>query len=153
MADASATYTVPLFINGEHRRASESFNVTSPGTGEVLYRCSSSSIEDAEAAVNAASEAFVSWRRSTPTARRDILLKAADVMAQRQDELARYMICETGAAEAWARFNLATAIDMIKDVAGRVTSLEGSFPTTKDADSSAIVMKEPYGVVLAIAPW
>lgn len=155
MADSApeGAYTVPIFINGEPRHTSETFDITSPGTGEVLHQCGSASTEDAEAAVNAASNAFASWRRSTPTERRDILLKAADVMSKRQDELAGYMMRETGAVEAWARLNLTSAIDFIKDVAGRVSSLEGSFPMTRDADSSAIVLKEPYGVVLAIAPW
>lgn len=148
-----APYTVPLLINGESRQAKETFQVVSPATGELLYPCSSASIEDAESAVTAAAEALRSWRQTTVATRRDILLKTAEILANRREELAKYASEETGAPVSWGEFNVDLAIECVKDIAGRVATLEGTFPTTKDANTSAIIMKEPYGVVLSIAPW
>ena len=45
------------------------------------------------------------------------------------------------------------AIDILKDVAGRISSLSGSMPATNQEGVSALVYKEPFGVILAIAPW
>lgn len=149
----ASSYTVPLLINGEPRQTQDTFEVTSPATGEVLYPCSSASVGDAEAAVTAAAEAFRSWRQTTVAPRRDILLKAADVMSNRREELSQYLSAETGAPPSWGDFNVNLAIDFIKDVAGRIASLEGSFVSTRDPNFSAIIMKEPYGVILSIAPW
>lgn len=148
-----AAYTVPLTINGEDYFPEKSFDVYSPSEGNLLHHCGSASVADAETAVNAAAAALKTWRKSTPQERRAIFLKAADIMEERSDELAGYMMSETGASEHWCQLNFAVTTDSLRDVAGRVATLDGSFPATQDANTSAIVMREPYGVVLAIAPW
>lgn len=63
------------------------------------------------------------------------------------------MMAETGAAEAWASFDTGLAVEILKDVAGRISSISGSIPQTATEGTSALVYKEPYGVILAIAPW
>ncbi|KAF7549809.1 hypothetical protein G7Z17_g6147 [Cylindrodendrum hubeiense] len=126
---------------------------TIPDPGKVVHRCHNASVDDANAAVEAAAEALKTWRKTPPEQRRDIFLKAAEVMERRRTELRQYMRDETGGEPGWIDFNLNVAINHIKDVAGRIATLEGSFPTTMSPDTSAIVMQEPYGVVLAIAPW
>lgn len=146
-------YSVPLFLNGKEVHPSEKFSVTCPTTGKFVHNCGSATVEDAGAAVDAAAKAFESWRKTTPGYRRDIFLKAAEVMQRRRGELTQYMADEMGGQPQWCEFNLDGAIDMIKDVAGRISSLEGSFPPTRDPEIGSIVLREPYGVVLAIAPW
>lgn len=151
--EAEGIPTVPFIINGNDYYAEKIFDVVSPVTGEVTHRCGSASIADADAAVDAAAEAFKTWRRSTPSHRRDIFLKAADLIQKKSDELAQIMCSETGAAMPWALFNIRTAADLARDAAGRISSIEGSFPTLMDPDTSGIVLREPYGVVLSVAPW
>ncbi|KAM4058569.1 aldehyde dehydrogenase family protein [Hirsutella rhossiliensis] len=148
-----ASFTVPLFINGQEHHPPKTFDVVSPATGKTAHRCSAASVDDAAAAVDAAAGAFTSWKRTTPSRRRDILLGAADIINSRREELTRCLMEETGAARSWADFNIDHATEMLKDTAGRIATLEGSFPAMMDPDSSGIVMREPYGVVLAIAPW
>ncbi|KAF4125048.1 Acyl-CoA reductase or other NAD-dependent aldehyde dehydrogenase [Geosmithia morbida] len=145
--------TVPLFISGEEYHPDKSFDVVSPRTGKVIHRCGNASLDDAQSAVAAAHAAFPAWRLTRPAERRDIFLKAAQIMERRRSELAEYLAEETGGLEPWANFNIGVAIGMIKDVAGRISSIEGSFPATQKADVSCIIMREPYGVVVAIAPW
>lgn len=146
-------FTVPLFINGEQRPTEKTFEVVSPASGKTVHRCSSASEDDALAAVDAASQAFAAWKKLAPSRRRDIFLKAADVMERRKDELADYLISETGGAKPWADFNLTTAIEYLKDIAGRAVTLTGTFTDTANENVSAMVLKEPFGVVLAMAPW
>lgn len=150
---AGADYSVPFFLNGKEHHTEKRFDIKSPVTGDVLHSCSSATAQDVTNAVESASEAFKTWRTMTPSRRRDIFLKAAEVMESRREELAQDVIDETGASPAWAGFNLHVAIDMIKDVAGRISSVEGTLPSTADEGLGAMVLKEPFGVVLAIAPW
>jgi acyl-CoA reductase-like NAD-dependent aldehyde dehydrogenase len=49
--------------------------------------------------------------------------------------------------------NIVMAVDLLKDTAGRLTSVLGIVPTPGDRGTSAIIVKEPYGVILGIAPW
>lgn len=153
MASQEPSFTVPLFINGRERLPPKTFDVVSPVTGETAHRCSAASVDDAVAAVDAAAGAFKTWKQTTPSQRRDILLRAADIIDSRRQELARCLMHETGASQPYADFNINHTTELLKDVAGRIATLEGSFPATMDPESSAIVMREPYGVVLAIAPW
>ena len=51
-------------------------------------------------------------------------------------------------------FNIHGAVGVLQDIAGRLEgALQGSFPVAENEDTHAIVTKEPYGVILGIAPW
>lgn len=150
---SAASYTTPFWLNGKEHQADKSFDVVSPRSGETVHRCGSATLQDADAAVNAAKAALPAWKKTTPAFRRDIFLKAADIMERRQEELAGYLVEETGGTKDWGAFNVGVTVDLLRDVAGRITTLEGTFPPTKDANVSCLVLREPYGVVLSIAPW
>jgi acyl-CoA reductase-like NAD-dependent aldehyde dehydrogenase len=146
-------YTVPSQIDGKNIHHSQTFPVIAPATGKLLHYCSSASVKDAISAVEAAQKASPSWRDTTPSEKRDIFLKAADIMQRRANEFKPYMTDETGCAEAWAGFNTDLASEILKDVAGRISSLVGMIPTVRDQGYGALVLKEPYGVILGVAPW
>ncbi|KAK6204212.1 hypothetical protein LQW54_008331 [Pestalotiopsis sp. IQ-011] len=148
-----SSFTVPFLINGQERRPEKTFDVVSPDTGKVLHQCGIATEADARDAVDAAAKALPAWRATTPGQRRDIILRAAEIFDERRDELKPYMQEAVAAAPGWAAFNIDTAIDIVKDVAGRISSINGVVPTLADPTVSAMVVKEPYGVVLAIAPW
>ncbi|TGJ88474.1 hypothetical protein E0Z10_g314 [Xylaria hypoxylon] len=148
-----APYTVPFIINGEERIAKDTFEVKSPSTGEVVHLCGVATNSDANAAVHAAAAAATTWRDTPTSLRRDILLKAAGLMESRRLELQQYLIDEIGQSQGWAELNLNITIDMIKDAAGRLGTLGGYVPSPSDPNTGAMVWREPYGVVLAIAPW
>ncbi|KAM0329363.1 hypothetical protein ACHAQA_004669 [Verticillium albo-atrum] len=149
----AAPYTVPFFLNGAEQHTTKTFAVNSPATGQFLHNSASASTSDADAAVASAAAALPVWRAIKPAARRDILLKAVQIMLSRQDELAGYLTSETGGTPAWAAFNLKVAAEMITDTASRIASIEGSVPTVAEEGVSAFIVKEPFGVVLSIAPW
>jgi acyl-CoA reductase-like NAD-dependent aldehyde dehydrogenase len=145
--------TVPFIIGGEERHPEKSFDVINPFKGQVAHKCGAASTKDAEAAIDAAARAFPAWSKATPKKRRDIFLKATQIIDKRYEELSRYMMEETGCPQDWADFNLGVSKDFFTDVAGKIGSIVGTVPTTQDEDTGALILKEPYGVVLAIAPW
>lgn len=156
MADtkvAKAGVDVPLYINGIEKLSGKTFDVISPVTGKVIHKAAAVNVEEAGQAVAAAAEAFKSWQKAAPTQRRDIFLKAADIVQKRSAELIQYMVEETGSADPWAQFNVMLCAETLKDCAGRIATLEGSVPTIADPNRSAIVVQEPYGVVLSVVPW
>ncbi|KAM0327042.1 hypothetical protein ACHAQA_006165 [Verticillium albo-atrum] len=148
-----AQYTVPFFVGGAEHLAESTFDIVSPASGAIVHKCSAASVADVQAAVAAAAAAFPAWKKLPPARRRDYLLRAADVMDSRKEELVGFLVGETGGTRPWAEFNLITAAELIRDVAGRVATIEGSVVSTASQELSALVLKEPYGVVLAIAPW
>lgn len=146
--------TVPLLINGQEEYTDTTFDVISPYTNTPCWTSASATPQDAIRAVEAADAAFPTWSQTKPTARRDILLKAADLLEQRLEENAAYMRTEMGADEgASAGFVVPLAIRMLRDVAGRITSICGSVPVVEAEGQSAIVFKEAMGVILGIVPW
>ncbi|OOQ89921.1 aldehyde dehydrogenase family protein [Penicillium brasilianum] len=146
--------TIPLLINGKEEFTSTTFPVTSPYTNTPCWSSSSATPADALRAVQAAEAAFPSWSSTKPNARRDILLKAADLLEERLEENALYMRTEMGADEgASAGFVVPLAIRMLRDIAGRISSICGSVPVVEGEGQSAIVFKEAMGVILGIVPW
>ena len=145
--------TVPFIINGEEIVGEDTFDVTSPTNGEVLHQCGDADDAMAKKAVEAAAKAFPSWSQTTPAQRRGILLKAADLAGKRAQELMSYQKTETGASDAWAAFNIFLLTECLLDIASRIMAIEGKIPTTQDPSHGALILKEPYGVILAIAPW
>ncbi len=144
---------VPLWIAGKEVTTSTTFDVTSPSTGDKLWSSCSISPKEAIQAVEAAQTAFKTWRKTKPADIRRILLKAADVFEERQEELKGYMMEETGALEPFAGFNMITTIENFRDVAGRAANILGAIPSVGTPGQAAFVFKEPFGVNFAIAPW
>jgi len=145
--------THPLIISNKPHPTVNSFPVYSPATGKLLHHFSSASIDDADAALSSAQAAQPKWKTLPPSKKRDIFIKAAQIMDSRREELTKYMADETGASAPWGAFNLNLASEILRDVAGRLSSISGSIPQTATEGVSALVLKEPYGVILAIAPW
>ena len=153
-ADNTKGTSLPLWINGKETTTSVSFPVNSPNTSQIIYHSSSASVADAVAAVDAASTAFPSWSKTKPTFRRNILLRAADLLEQRTEEAAAILVEETGIPAGVAKgFMVPTAVEGLRDTAGRIAAVMGSIPVAQGEDTGAVVWKEPYGVNLGIAPW
>lgn len=149
----SAKGAIPLIINNESIVTNTKFEVRAPATGEVISLCASASVDDANRAVAAAKAAFPAWRNTTPYDRRDILLKAADIMLSRKEELIGYQMEETGAARPFVEKTFMMGSEFLKDFAGRIPSIEGKVPSVSQEGEGAMVFKEPYGVILGIVPW
>ncbi|KAL4803018.1 aldehyde dehydrogenase domain-containing protein [Aspergillus unguis] len=145
---------IPLVINGKEELTSLTFDVISPYTNKPCWASASASPEDAIRAVEAAEAAFPTWSQTKPTVRRDILLKAADILESRLETSAEYMQTEMGADAGAAQFFVVPlSIRMLREVASRINSICGSVPVVEAEGQSAIVYKEPMGVILGLVPW
>ena len=131
-----------------------SFPKHNPATGKHIWDTSACSEQDALDAVKAADIAFADWSQTKPSTRRDIFLRAADVISRRREELGSYMHEEIGADQFYQDFILDKSIEGLKDTAGRIPdAVQGFVPHLIDDGAHAIVYREPYGVVLGIGPW
>ncbi len=145
---------VPLLIGGQSRPASDgrTFERRNPVTGEVVSQVAAASLDDADAAVAAASAAFPAWSRLAPNERRSRLLAAADALQARTGEFIA-AAGETGAMANWYGFNVKLAAGMLREAAAMTTQITGEIIPSDVPGSLAMAVRAPCGVVLGIAPW
>ncbi|RMJ26537.1 Dehydrogenase [Aspergillus sp. HF37] len=150
----SAPPVIPLIINGKEEHAASTFDVVSPYTNKTCWPAASATPQDAIRAAEAAEAAFPAWSQTKPTVRRDILLKAADILESRLEQCAEYMRTEMGADVGASQFFVVPlGISMLREVASRTTSICGSVPVVEMEGQSAMIYKEPMGVILGLVPW
>ncbi len=144
---------VSLFIGGQSREGSASFDRVNPITGEVATRAVAGTAEDAAAAAAAAAAAFPAWSALGPNARRAKLMVAASALESRADAFVQAMMHEIGATEGWARFNLMLAAGIIREAAAMTTQIGGEVIPSDKPGCIAMAVREPVGVIVGIAPW
>jgi len=125
-----------------------------PSTGEVFAAAPVSSDADVDRAMTAAAKAFETWRDSTPSERQRALLRIADAVEARADELVRIESQNTGKPLALtASEELPPAVDQIRFFAGAARVLEGRSAGEYLAGHTSYVRREPLGVCAQITPW
>jgi len=146
---------VSMLINGLAVGAEKGalFERRNPLDGGVASRAPAASVADAVAAVDAAAQAFKTWRDSGPGERRALLLKAADRLEARTAQFVEAVAAETGASGAWAGFNVMLAAGMLREAAALTTQIAGEVIPSDVPGSLALGVRAPAGVVLGIAPW
>ena len=92
-------------IDGQEVQTKNNFDLISPGTGNTLYKASSASVDDCNAAVAAAEKAFPAWSKTKPGFRRDLFLKAADELVRRKDELWQFANQEVASTDMYFAFD------------------------------------------------
>ena len=130
-----------------------SLPVECPANKKTIARTPRSSSSDVERAVVAGEAAFASWRKVTPSIRGRALLKIADAIEARVEDLARIIAHETGnALRTQARPEAQTCVDVFRYFGGLGGELKGdTLPLGEDTLS--YTRREPLGVVGAIVPW
>ena len=116
-----------LFINGEWKESANSSVVENinPASGEAFAKIHQPSDEDIDAAVAAAVAAGKEWRNTGPTVRERILIKAAEILDRRRDEIIQLLIQETGCVFGTAWYQVEYSIDSIRSAAGECRRLSG----------------------------
>ncbi len=144
-----------LLIDGEERAAmsGRTFERRDPFTDEVASVSPASGLDDAKAAIAAASAAFPEWSRTGPGARRALLLKAADIMEAKVGDFTKLMIEEIGATAPWAGFNVMLASGMLREAASMTTQITGEVIPSNKPGTLAMGIRQAAGVCLAMAPW
>jgi acyl-CoA reductase-like NAD-dependent aldehyde dehydrogenase len=144
-----------LIIDNIDRAASDgaTFVRSDPNSGDAVTVAAAASVEDVRQAIESSAGALGSWSAAGPTARRDILLKAAELMHDHADELSELMVRETGASASWARFNTHLAHGMLREAASLTTQIKGEVIPADKPGSFSMAIRRPAGVVVSIAPW
>lgn len=144
-----------MLINGLSVSAENgaSFERRNPLDGSVATRAPAASEADAVAAVEAAADAFATWSQTGPGERRALLLKAADALEAKTPQFIEAMAAETGATGMWAGFNVHLAAGMVREAASLTTQIAGEVIPSDVPGSLAMGVRQPAGVVVAIAPW
>jgi acyl-CoA reductase-like NAD-dependent aldehyde dehydrogenase len=144
-----------LIIDNEARDAQDGkiFHRYSPVTTELVTTGAAASVADAVAAADSAQLAFRTWCRVGPTERRRILLKAADILEGKRDELRQRMASEIGASSLWADFNVMGSAALFREAAALTTQIQGETIPTDKPNTLSFTERQPAGVVLSIVPW
>jgi benzaldehyde dehydrogenase (NAD) len=144
-----------MLINGLKVTAEKgaTFERRNPLDGSVATRAPAASPADAVMAADAAAEAFKGWSQTGPSARRALLLKAADALEAKTPLFIEAVAAETGASGMWAGFNVMLAAGMIREAASLTTQISGEVIPSDVPGSLAMGVRQPAGVVLGIAPW
>ncbi|HEY7356990.1 MAG TPA: aldehyde dehydrogenase family protein [Ktedonobacterales bacterium] len=155
-ATATEMHVYNNYIGGEWRASvsGETFIDTNPARpDEALGRFQKSTAADVDAAIRAAEAALPAWRALPAPARGEIILRAALLLEQRLEDLARLMTREMGKPLKEARGDVQTAIDFGKYVAGEGRRAEGETVPSALPDKICLTVRQPLGVVGIITPW
>jgi acyl-CoA reductase-like NAD-dependent aldehyde dehydrogenase len=157
-AEASeAPKAYKLLIGGRYvdARDGRAIERASPGHGFVVSRYAQAGAADVEAAVQAAHGAFETgpWPRIKASERAAVLLKAADLIETRLEEIARLDALESGKPISQARGEIGGAVDIWRYAASLARTLHGESYANLGDDMLGVVLREPIGVVSIITPW
>jgi len=144
------------FINGKSVPGSsgEVTQLINPATGEVYATAPKSNAADVDAAFKAAADAFVLWRDSTPSERQRALLKIADALEARADEIIAIESRNTGKPIAiTASEEVPPMLDQIRFFAGAARNLEGKSAGEYMRGMTSFIRREPIGVCAQVTPW
>ncbi|KAJ7322941.1 Aldehyde/histidinol dehydrogenase [Mycena albidolilacea] len=147
----------PLFIDGQEVPASDNATfevVISPS--KVVGTSASASSADCDAAVEAAGRAFKTWEHTTPYARRDLFLKAADLVStdRWRDLVLQTSMEETNCTRVWAMGQWVAAAPLIRTVASFSNDLTGkTFVSSSVPGGMCEMAPRAMGVIFGIAPW
>src|SRR5579884_2814968 len=151
----TATETFRNFIGGEWVDAAsgETFESTSPATGETIGIFPRSGSEDVDRAVAVAKEAFADWRLVPAPKRGEILFRLARLLEEHKPQLTDLMTREMGKVKAEAGGDVQEAIDITYYMAGEGRRLFGQTTPSELRDKWNMSVRQPIGVVGAITPW
>ncbi|MFJ9867652.1 aldehyde dehydrogenase family protein [Streptomyces sp. NPDC101165] len=144
-----------LIIDGTEVPASSARTTPdiNPWTGDVHAKVAAGTVHDVRRAVDAADAAFGRWAATKPATRRQIFLKAAELMVGRTDEIVRIMAQEVGATAPWAAFNTRLGADILLEAAAAVSRPAGHVLATNADGVISTQVRVPKGVVAAVSPW
>ncbi len=141
-----------LYINGEWRKTADDMAVVNPATEEVIGRLPHATEQDLDDALAAASAGFKIWRATPPCERASVLQKAAQLMRERQEDIATAITAEHGKPLSQARLEVIRGSEFLEWDAGEATRTYGRvIPSAPGI--RYIVHHQPIGIVAGFSPW
>ncbi|MEY3537384.1 MAG: hypothetical protein RL645_198 [Actinomycetota bacterium] len=150
------TIALKNFVDGEYResRSDAVSEIFDPSSGQVYATAPVSNAADVADAYEAASRAFEDWGQSTPAERQLALLRIADAMEARAEEIADVESRDTGKPRpALVGDEVLTAAGQVRFFAGAARNLEGRATAEYSRSHTSSIRREPIGVIGQITPW
>jgi len=144
------------YINGEwvSSAGGETFDNLNPANRrELVGVFQKSGRQDVENAVQAAKEAYKTWRKTPPPKRGEILFRAARLLVERKEAYAVEMTREMGKVLEETRGDVQEAIDMTHYMAGEGRRLFGQTTTSELPNKFCMSVRSPIGVCSLVTPW
>jgi succinate-semialdehyde dehydrogenase/glutarate-semialdehyde dehydrogenase len=146
-------FPTAALINGEWISSAKSFSVTDPATGAEIATVPDLGAKEAALAIDAASRALPGWSTKTAKERAAILRRWFDLITAETESLAQLMTTEQGKPLAEARAEVGYGASFIEWFAEEGKRAYGRTIPTTASSKRYITIKQPIGVVAAIAPW
>jgi aldehyde dehydrogenase (NAD+) len=128
-------------------------NINPANTNDTIGTTQLCTRDEARTAVEAAYNAFKGWKNMPAPARGRIIARAARLMEDHKEELARLLTREEGKTLAESRGELTRAINVVEFCAGESRRMNGETIPSELPANFAYTIKEPHGVVACITPW
>jgi acyl-CoA reductase-like NAD-dependent aldehyde dehydrogenase len=146
-----------LFIGGDwiSAQSGREIEIVSPVSEAVIGRVAEADERDMDRAVDAARFAFDHgpWPRMAPAERAAIVARMAEILKAREPELAAAWVAQIGALAAIAPMVIGTGTMLVRSYADLATTFEFVKPVASAVAAQGVLVREPVGVVAAIAPW
>ena len=146
-------FPTAALIDGEWVTSSKTFSVTDPATGAEVAAVPNLGAEDALRAIDAAAKALPAWSAKTAKERATILRSWFDLVTAETESLAQLMTTEQGKPLAESRAEVGYGASFIEWFAEEGKRAYGRTIPTTVASKRYLTIKQPIGVVAAIAPW
>ncbi len=155
MKEKANMKTCGHFIHGREIPAAsgETFPSYAPMTGEILGHAARGTKADAEAAVSSARKGFEHWSSLPPYEREKILLQCAENVEANYDRLLNLLIDESGSTIVKAKYEVLYTASVLRAAAGEARRLYADTLPNEKPHRLSMVIREPVGVVLVIAPF
>src|SRR5512134_1330221 len=156
MATAAMPKVHKNYINGEwvESRSGKAFENRNPAnTDELVGMFPSSTEDEVTAAVDAAKEAYKTWKLVPAPKRAEILFRAAELLVRRKEDYSRDMTREMGKVLAETRGDVQEAIDMTYYMAGEGRRQFGQTTPSELRSKFQMSVRQPVGVAALITPW
>jgi succinate-semialdehyde dehydrogenase/glutarate-semialdehyde dehydrogenase len=128
------------------------YSVTDPATGELIEELPNSTDEEVRAAIDRVDRGYRSWRLRPVAERAEIVLRAAELFAERADEFAAIMTLEMGKRINEGRGEIGIVVDIFEYYGNNGPSLLADEPLAIKS-GKAVIAKEPIGALLGVMPW
>jgi succinate-semialdehyde dehydrogenase / glutarate-semialdehyde dehydrogenase len=144
-----------LWIGGAWRKSSDGqrFDVIDPATENTITSVASATVDDAMAAIDAASDAFPGWAAKKPRERGEILRKAFELMTRDAERIAKLMTLENGKALPDSRAEVAYAAEFFRWNAEEAVRNLGQLYNAPATGARTLVHHRPAGVAVLVTPW
>jgi len=144
-----------LYIDGEWRSVPDRdrIDVENPATRETFAQVPSGTVEDVDAAYDAALAAQGEWANTSPARRSEVVRTAAQILDDHEDEIKELLAVEGGSAPPKQMIEHGGSVTFTHDAASYAYRMDGKHNQSNTPGKENIIQRKPAGTVAVISPW